>query len=642
MKKLFISLSLILWATTMMAQLGLTCDNPIPVDKNYTGRAEAGDVLWYTAWTYDLPLHVYFSPDETNSTKSPEILIDFTCDPGVYTDHKLDSVLRILDVLGVTMPVEFRCDKVVRDGKVEWDLSIDERYRDQLTEYGLTHNVQAFVRVSYPESGEIRLTPDQTFQNCMENGQYVKLGDTLNIAANDANTMFVLPYSEWKNDSIRFVWIGEKPARVWIAEEECQFTPVDASIYVKAKYDLDNSTVKKLYSADMQSAIDNWIGKGIFYGKVLSDAPGKLVIERIPLGAIQGGATLLKHGQSVKLAANDDRVFCFPKGWNATEFLVNTEFLTAMHVSNTPDFEIGDANVLTVYPFSKEGQQRLLQLTSGDIAYWGASATDDYLYVRFTCNSGTTLTPSLWNAYSCMDKTVFIPIGNTLNITASNKTVYRIKYDDIANYDLTLTWGNKNVNLSAYVASYCSFTTTAPDKLKTISVRRGSSTTVKSSEVDSWATSVEEEGYLFLQFGSTRAGEICFTSAKPAEEDPQVPVVPTSPCVINSIELKAGDQITLNLDSAFTVYRINYSQWVATGATLTWTGLEPLHTFVAETCEFAVAPYNKYVHAYVSVPAEGAAVLDAAKLTEMAAYVDEDGYLYIRFLTEKEGVLEVK
>ena len=72
------------------------------------------------------------------------------------------------------------------------------------------------------------------------------------------------------------------------------------------------------------------------------------------------------------------------------------------------------------------------------------------------------------------------------------------------------------------------------------------------------------------------------------------------------------------------------------------TALEPLHTFVAETCEFAVAPYNKYVHAYVNVPAEGAAVLDAAKLAEMAAYVDEDGYLYIRFLTEKEGVLEVK
>jgi hypothetical protein len=29
-------------------------------------------------------------------------------------------------------------------------------------------------------------------------------------------------------------------------------------------------------------------------------------------------------------------------------------------------------------------------------------------------------------------------------------------------------------------------------------------------------------------------------------------------------------------------------------------------------------------------------------MAALAEFVDEDGYLYIRFLTEKEGVLEVK
>ncbi len=639
MKKLSFTFVLCIWAVTMLAQMGLTCENPIPVDKNYKGRVEAGDELWYTAWTYDLPLHVYFSPDIDNSTQSPELMVDFTCNPGVYTDHKLDSVLKLVEIFGIAMPVEFRCDKVVRDGKVEWDLSIDERYRDQLTEYGLTNNVQAFVRAYFPDGGEISLTPDQSFQNCMENGHYVHLGDTIDIAANDTSTMLVLPFSEWKNDSIRFVWIGEKPARVWVAEEECQFTPTDASVYIKAKYDLDKNTVKKLYTADMQSAIDNWIGKGIFYGKVLSDAPGKLVVERIPLGEIQGGAILLKHGQSVKLAANDERVFCFPKGWNATEFVANTEFLMAMHVSATPDFQPGDANVLTVYPFSKDGNRRLLQLTTGDFTHWGASASGDYLYVKFTCNSPTTLTPSLWNISSCLNKSVLISLGYKMSISASDKNVYRIAYNDIANYDLTLTWGNKNVNLSAYLASYCDFVTTAADKLKTIGVRKNASTKVSATEVDSWSSSVEQEGFLFVKFSSSRAGDITFTSSKPAEEDP---IIPTDPCVINSIEIKAGDQLTLNLDSAFTVYRIKYNEWVATGATLTWTGVEPLHTFVAETCEFFVAPYNRYVHAYVGVPATGNVLLDPAALENLAEYVDENGYLYIRFLTEKEGILEVK
>ena len=640
MKKLFSTLFVVFFATSMMAQTGLTCEDPIPVSKSYVGTVNAGDELWYTASTYDLPMHVYFSPDIQDSKNSPEVMIDFTCDPGVYTDHKLDSVLKILKTMNVHMPVEFFCDKVVRDGKVEWDLSIDERYRDQLTEYGLTHNIQAFVKVYYPDGGEIRLTPDQQFQNCMENGRYMKLGDTIDIAANDSNTMLVLPFSEWKNDSIRFVWIGDKNARVWVAEEECQFTPTDASIYIKAKYDLNQNTIKKLYPEDMQLAIDNWIGKGIFYGKVLSAAPGQLVVERIPLGEIQGGATLLKHGQQVKLAANDNRVFCFPKGWNATEFLANTQFIMAMHVSNTPDFQPGDANVLTVYPFTKEDGKRKLQLTSGDISHLGASSTDDYLYVRFTCNIATTMTPSRWDVSSCLDQTIYIPIGQKITIPASSKNVYRLSYDAVYGYDLTLAWGQKNVNLSAYVASYCDFVTTATDKLKTISVRKNSSTTVKASEVDSWSSAVENERFLYIRFSSSRQGDVTFTSSKPAEVDPEIPVIPTSPCVVNSIEFKAGDQLTLNLDSAFTIYRINYAEFAAQDRTLTWTGAEPLHTFVAETCTFAVAPYNKYVHVYVPVRDEE--VLTAAKLAELVEFVDEDGYLYIRFLTEKEGVLTVK
>ena len=215
-----------------------------------------------------------------------------------------------------------------------------------------------------------------------------------------------------------------------------------------------------------------------------------------------------------------------------------------------------------------------------------------------------------------------------------------MSYDAVYGYDLTLAWGQKNVNLSAYVASYCDFVTTATDKLKTISVRKNSSTTVKASEVDSWSSAVENERFLYIRFSSSRQGDVTFTSSKPAEVDPEIPVIPTSPCVVNSIEFKAGDQLTLNLDSAFTIYRINYAEFAAQDRTLTWTGAEPLHTFVAETCTFAVAPYNKYVHVYVPVRDEE--VLTAAKLAELVEFVDEDGYLYIRFLTEKEGVLTVE
>ena len=798
MKHFFSTLFVVFFATSMMAQTGLSCEDPIPVDKSYTAHVNAGDELWYTASTWDLPMHVYFSPDVDNSTWGPEVQIDFTCKYGDYShDHKLDSVINILKVLGVTLPVEFLCEEVIRNGKIEWDLSIDERYRDQLTEYGLTHNVQAFVKVYFPDGGKISLTPDPTFQDCMENGHYAKLSDTIEIAANDSNKMIVLPYSEWKDAEVRFVWVGEKPARLWVAEDECTFTPVDASVFVKAKYDLDANTNKVLTPADMQAAIDNWIGAGVFYGKVLSDAPGKLVIERIPLGEIQGDAILLKHDESVQLQANDNRVFCFPKTWKSTEFLANTQYLMAMHVSNTPEFEPGDANVISKYAFSKDGNKRELQLSKGDISNLGASAADDYLYVRFVCNQSAQLTPSLWNVSSCLGNTILITSGETFVKAADNKTVYRMSYKDWANYNFTVQWGQTGT-LSMHIASYCNFMSTDTDKLKTVVVPAKKSTEVKASDVDSWASSVENEGFLYVLFEANKRGPITVTSAKPAETDPEGPVLdpiyttesaticfgdtypwngkeynatgeytyttvaangadsivtldltvlpevsvteevaaicfgesymwqgkeytesgeysvtyqdvngcdsvvslaltvyPQTEATIENVEVAYGEtytwngttytesgeytitlqdengcdyqatlvltvlpeqkpenqcvavstllepvaQLTLNLGDAFDIYRIDYQAWLASGVNLVWTGKGALHTFVAKDCEFAVAVHHQDVVNYTEVPAEGSVVLSKTILAPLAQYVDADGYLYVRFLTELEGQL---
>ena len=96
MKQLFSTLFVVLFATSMMAQTGLTCYDPIPVDKAYEGKVDGPCELWYTANTYDLPLHVYFIPEADNSTWGPEVQIDFTCVPGVYDDPKLDTSISSL------------------------------------------------------------------------------------------------------------------------------------------------------------------------------------------------------------------------------------------------------------------------------------------------------------------------------------------------------------------------------------------------------------------------------------------------------------------------------------------------------------------------------------------------------------------
>ena len=737
-KKIFSALCVVLFATSMMAQTGLTCEDAIPVDKNYVGTIPAEGEYWFTAYTYDLPLNVHFSPVSDNSDWGPEVYVDFTCTPGVYEDHKLDSVINGMTDFGLELPVEFLCDRVVRNGKVEWDLSINENYRENLTRCGITDNVQAFVRVYFSEPGEIRLKPDTSYQACMEN-ERVKLGDTLDILPNDADRVFIFPYSEWKKDSIQFTWVGDGSVDVWVSDGECEFTPVSTSAYVKAHYTSTAATPHKLQPADIDAAVQNWLGGGVYFAKVMAKSAGKLVVEKIPLGPIQGDAILLKHNQSVELNANDERVFCFPKSWKSTEFVSSASETMSVYIAKGPDFELttSDVNVIKSYPFFKNNNQRVLQLSSTDISSLGKLASDDYLYVRFQCDAPTTITPALWNASSCASQSNLITFDTYHTILArSSSVLYRIRYAELQGYDFAISWTG-NSRLPIYIADTCNFMLSSTDShvLWNANIASRGSRTVEKSISDAWASRVGNDGFLYIRFNPTNQGSVLFKSIKPVldpinititetlcygesyewngqvyattgeytqnftaangadsivtlkltilpevapttEEatieagesytwngkeyteageytitlqdkngcDYQATLVlkvnkPLSPCLQSSIKLNVGDEVVINLDSAFTVYAIDYAAWMAQPVTLVWTGAEALHTFVAETCVFALAPYNKYVHAYVPVPAQGDSALD---MEALAPYVDEDGYLYVRFLTEFEGVLTVK
>lgn len=747
MKKL-ISLLVVLFATTsLVAQLGLSCENPIRVDSNYVGRVEGACTLWYTAYTYDLPLNVHFIPDADNSSVSPEIELDFSCTPGKYSDPNLDSLLTMVEDFGLSFPLEFRGNLISSSGKNEWEFSINKSYREHLAEYGITYNLQAFVKVKYYESGTIRLRPDTSFVSCMENTQYVKLGDTLNVMANDSETAYVFPYTDWQNDSIQYVWIGEQSARIYMAISDCDFVPEDNNGFIWTTYDVDKSNPKKIYPAQIKEAIKNNKSGGLFYSKILSPVSGKLVVEKIPMAQAQGGAILMEKDKPIHISAGDtSTLYCFPRTWEGVHITSTTSSEIKMYTSPSYDFGITNSNGAwrRIFVFDMVGVQRELYASDTEMKVVTEKAIDDYIYVRFVCDKKITIVVQDWEQSNCVGKSTLIRPNASFSVQArSSNTIYRMKYSDWDGYDITIKWGG-SVTLPVYIADRCEFSlsSTNASVLQYASISRKSSYTIKATAVNSWASRVDEDGYIYVRFNPTNQGSVTFETNKPIPVVPdpvyttiadtvcygvtyewngqkyttsgeyhqtlpaangadsvvtlnlvvlpQVqPVVtdvtveygktyewndkvyaetttdtitlqdangcdylailkltvldkPASPCVLKSIELKLNDQLTLNLDSAFTIYRINYTAWVSTGATLSWSGVEPLHTFVAETCEFAVAPYNKYVHAYVTVPAEGVAVLDKAKLTELAAYVDEDGYLYVRFLTEQEGVLEVK
>lgn len=635
MKKLFLALTVVLFAVTAVAQTGLTCNDPIPVDKNYQGKVNGPCELWYTANTYDLPLHVYFSPDSAGSKISPEVYVDFTCEPGVYDDSKLDSLLTKVSIFGIELPMEFMCDGVFRNGKQEWDLSVSKTYREQLAESGITYNVKALIRVVYFESGSISLTPDTSFTSCMNN-EYVQLGDTIDILPNDSDRVFVMPFADWQNDSIQFVWEGEQEVNVWLAVQYCEFTPSNTSSFVWDTYNLTSEVSHKLQSQQIVDIIKEHKEGGVYYGKVIAPVAGKLVVEKIPMAPIKGGATLLEYGKAVEVT-DANQLFCFPRTWTSTEFISTSRRSIVMYMSATPDFtpSIDDANLIANHSFSQIEGQYCNYISNTEMSDILESVDEDYVYVRFQCEAQTTIAVAPWDASSCANKSLMIRPNQTFTVAANSKnTNYRILYNDWKNCNVTIEWSGTST-IKTYIADTCSFNLSKTNKrvLQYAEIKKGKTFEIDTATIASWVSRVDDDGYLYVRFDSSKKGNVKFAAEKLEE--------PTNECVENSIKLNAGDEFVLDLDSAFTVYCINYAEWVNKNITFRWSGEESLHTFVAETCQFAVAPYSKYVVNYITIPANGELVLDANRLSEFADKVDDAGYLYIRFLTEKEGILSV-
>ena len=952
-KKLF-SVLVVLLATTAMAQPGSSCLEPIPVNNGYKAYIEGPCVMWYSAGSFDLPMNVYFLPDAEGSTKAPVVLIDFTCDPGVYSDPKLAKVVSNASELGYELPLDFRLKK---NGKA-YELDIPKFYRDQLLECGIDYNVPTVAEVTFYESGWINLTPDTTFKNCLLNSPYITLGDTIDVAANDEQSVYVAQLPVWKSDSVRFVWEGEQPVQMYWANSNCDFTPTAASTYVYKTFEISKGTPLKMYSEETKAHIEASKDGGIYFVKFVAPTSGRLVLEKIPATPAAGDAIVLEYDKPETVTAADaTQLYAFSKTWKqATAFMASNKF--EMQVSNSYLFDTSVANAF-VYSYTSELQDAIqtVGFSAAEMANFASKAFDDYLYVRFVVSKTTAIVPRLWEVSECVDATTAIQPNVPLVISPDTKNdFYRLSYKDFSGYDMTIQWGG-STTMKAYIGDTCSFAASASNShvLYNKTFNTSGKATIKADVVNSWESRVDEEGNLYVRFTPNKAHQVTFLTEKPAEEEPTKPdpiysgfkatvcygetytwndktydksgiytqnfvaangadsivalqltilpehkpevtektieygesypwqgktytesttdtvvlkdnngceylailkltvnapqpvytsfadtvcfgetytwngykyietkeytqtfkatngadsivtlkltvlpehkpevtkktieygetypwhgetygasgeytitleddygckyqatliltvnapkpvytsfadtvcfgetytwngykyietkeytqtfkatngadsivtlkltvlpehkpevtektieygetytwngqtygasgeytvtledengceylatllltVNPKSevPCELSTIELKVGDQLVLNLDSAFTIYTIDYDAWLSTGATLVWMGEEPLHTFAAEQCEFAVAPYNKYVIEYFAIPAKGMVVIDSSVLSSMAGRVDAGGYLYIRFLTEKEGVLEVK
>ena len=639
----------------MAAQaLGTSCENPYVVTKEFSTAISEPGSYWFSATTYDLPLRVRYTP----SAPTDEVMkayVDFSCTTGVYDDPNLYELTDLANGWGYEMPMLFdKVQKLFIDGKYVHEIEVSESYRAIMTSFGILYNVEAKVNVHIPQPGTVAVIPDTVFRHTVENSHWIKLPDTIDVGLSTVDSMYIMPITDWAGDSVRIEWLGkEAPVSVWIGSDiDFQLDATDNLVVDHfTLYPTEGDNVKD-FSRQYIDGLLNAVGAGMFFAKIITAEDAQIVFDYKPMSPEMARAIPMEMDKAVEVKANDiDQYYYFDKELSKQSLTFTAAKMDTVvaYFGTTPDFAIdaSSANYLGSYTLYPEGRDAVLYLSSKELSNMAYLCQKEYVFVRFASAKETSITPSIWNTGVCAANSVEIFPEGIAEVVGNNKDmVYRIDYNKWSKGDVEMIWKGRVAN-KFYLSDTCSYTLSSSNShvLLYQSVKANQSLHITKSFLESVADRVDADGYLYFRFDTRATANIqtVFTlDSTSIPVEPDLPAVPTTDCSLSSLPLAQGDQVVLNLDSAFTVYRIDYKAWMKSGATLTWNGAEPLHTFVAETCAFALAPYNRYVLAYIPVPAQGNIVLDTAQLAAMEEYVSEDGFLYIRFLTKEEGVLTVE
>lgn len=514
---------------------GSTCRYAIPLTKDYTEKiTKAGTEKWYSAWTFDLPLSVSFIPDAGASAPAPEVEMDFSCTSGYYEDSILCSLFcKTSSGSGIQfdMPYKQTLEKGEKDGKFAYTLSLGKRYRDLLLQMGISYNLKVVVKVKYTSTGGLTMNPD-AFTDCMDGPKFMRFGDTVNVVANDKKRHVIVPYLQWQEDTILYVWDKKATAPCVLAVAnscEVDVDDTDEQIDHKTIYPGDSLKVK----AD---AIYKWVHDpafpneaGMYFAKFYSTSAGVMKIIKAPQAPPRGKGVLMSYGRTYALDANSTAVYAIPTSWKdtAVKFITPTTHVFTMVIDTTPNF---NSAIKKEYQFNKTDTLHWLGLTSAEIKTFADKTKENYLYLRFICSEATTITPDRWSwsTLPCYAKP-YLPFANetTFRVDRSDPYKwYKIYLDDWAKGDMTASFSKTN-KCGLYVSETCTKPMTSEDAsnwLKYLKMQYKNEVTITQADFESWQDDKDENGYIYIRFYTTvTGGEVTIKSTAQKETDPVYP-----------------------------------------------------------------------------------------------------------------------
>lgn len=517
---------------------GEACRTAIPMGKDYSAQVKKGQTVWYTAWTFDLPLTVTFAP-QSKTDPAPDVEMDFTCTPGIYADSILCSLFcKSSSGSGIQFDMPHKPSlksKTLDDGTFVYYLSLGKKYRDLLLQVGISYNVEVFVKVTYKSNGQISLAPDDLFSNCVDGIKFMQFGDTVEVKANDKQRHVIVPYVQWQEDTIIYRWKGTKPCTISVSNN-CDFDPITETDKMIQKKSVEPGDSLKVSATQIYKWVHNEEfpnEAGMYFAKFVSEEPGTITVVRAPQSPPKVGATLLRFDKIYALNAHETGVFAITRMWENdtlnTRFVTPTEHTFSMTIAKDPDF--AEENVLKTYQFDKSTTGHWQGIYGTEMKELWKKTTEQYLYIRFDCSEATTVTPSVWGVSKCVKDTKnYINSLDTTFTVKRNSTGgnYKLNYSQWVGGDLKMTFTPAK-KCSVYVATDCNITlsSTATNLLYYKALTAASNTTtITAEEIAGWANRVSEDGYIYMRLQHTESigsYKMAMKSTAPKDADPTYP-----------------------------------------------------------------------------------------------------------------------
>ena len=561
-------------ATNAFAKQGDSCNDPIPLGKDYSATITKTGTVYYSANTFDLPLAVYFKTSTPN--QPPIVEMDFTCTPGVYTDPILCSLFcKKTGGGGIDFDLPHKPElkvKTLEDGSFAYYIAMGKTYRDLLLQVGIDYNVVVHIKVTYKSTGTMTMTPD-AFGNCMDGYKFMHIGDTIQVHANDVSRHVIVPYIQWMEDSIRYVWDGTESIQVTDATE-CEFDPDDnGKSYVANFMTMShNKDTAKLTSARLKYCVNGGeftSEAGMFFLKWHSTGTGVLKLERVPQAPPRGGATLLRYNKATDVVPSDTLVktYAIPYTWTENiKFTTPTDHIFKMFIGTDPEFLPKQA--IASYQFFPGEEGHWLELYASEMKALWKKTNEQYLYVKIWCTEKTTITPLRWFPSDCLaeGKTNYIPPQETkitiLSGTAETR-IFRLSYAQWKNGDITLKF-SKNQECLVFFADTCKITTNTsasnllPDGVLSLKTKKVK--TISAETVNSWEPFIkDEDGFIYMRLYCKDAnGDVTITTTAPEEEDPAPIVYPAATvdvtCGENEADGAQNVSVKVSKEQDITIY----------------------------------------------------------------------------------------